>query len=43
MSFKPEHMNATASDFEGNNGIGRYIFLPAQMDAQNKSLRTSLM
>jgi len=28
MSFTPEHMNATAEDFQGNNGIGRYVFLP---------------
>jgi len=28
MSFKPEHVNATAEDFLGNNGIGRYVFLP---------------
>jgi len=26
--FKPEHMNATADDFLGNNGIGRYVLLP---------------
>ena len=28
MSFKPEHMNASLEDFEGNNGIGRYVFMP---------------
>ncbi|HJO93667.1 MAG TPA: nucleoside phosphorylase [Victivallales bacterium] len=28
MVFHPEHMNATPEDFEGNNGIGRYILLP---------------
>ena len=28
MSFKPEHMNASYEDFEGNNGIGRYVFMP---------------
>ncbi len=28
MSFTPEHMNATCEDFQGNNGIGRYVFLP---------------
>jgi uridine phosphorylase len=28
MSFKPEHMKASYEDFEGNNGIGRYIFMP---------------
>ncbi|MCG8569343.1 MAG: nucleoside phosphorylase [Spirochaetes bacterium] len=28
MSFKAEHMNANSKDFEGNSGIGRYIFLP---------------
>ncbi len=26
--FHPEHVNACMEDFEGNNGIGRYIFLP---------------
>ncbi len=26
--FVPEHINATSDDFEGNNGIGRYILLP---------------
>lgn len=26
--FKPFHINATQEDLEGNNGIGRYIFLP---------------
>src|SRR5476651_2489588 len=26
--FKPEHINATAEDFAGNHGIGRYILLP---------------
>lgn len=26
--FTPHHINATAEDLEGNNGIGRYIFLP---------------
>jgi uridine phosphorylase len=28
MSFTPEHMNAVSEDFQGNNGIGRYVFLP---------------
>jgi uridine phosphorylase len=28
MSFQPRHINATADDLAGNNGIGRYIFLP---------------
>jgi uridine phosphorylase len=28
MSFKPEHMNAVCEDFQGNDGIGRYVFLP---------------
>ncbi len=28
MSFKPEHMNASYEDFEGNDGIGRYVFIP---------------
>lgn len=27
-SFTPEHINATEKDLEGNQGIGRYIFLP---------------
>lgn len=26
--FKPQHINATQKDLEGNDGIGRYIFLP---------------
>lgn len=26
--FKPLHVNATTDDLEGNNGIGRYVFLP---------------
>lgn len=26
--FTPHHINATAADLAGNNGIGRYIFLP---------------
>ncbi|MHB1948369.1 MAG: phosphorylase family protein, partial [Gammaproteobacteria bacterium] len=26
--FKPHHINATPADLDGNNGIGRYIFLP---------------
>jgi len=26
--FKPYHINATPEDFAGNNGIGRYVFLP---------------
>ena len=28
MVFKPEHINACPEDFEGNDGIGRYILLP---------------
>lgn len=28
MTFKPEHINANVEDFEGNQGHGRYIFLP---------------
>ncbi|MCP4176168.1 MAG: nucleoside phosphorylase [bacterium] len=28
MNFHPEHMNAIPEDFEGNGGIGRYVFLP---------------
>jgi len=28
MDFKPEHMNADRDDFAGNDGIGRYVFLP---------------
>lgn len=27
-TFTPHHINATHKDFDGNNGIGRYIFLP---------------
>ena len=27
-NFKAHHINATPSDFEGNNGFGRYILLP---------------
>jgi uridine phosphorylase len=27
-SFSPEHLNASADDIAGNDGIGRYIFLP---------------
>ena len=26
--FKPHHINATEKELDGNNGIGRYIFLP---------------
>lgn len=26
--FKPHHINATQEDLEGNNGVGRYIFIP---------------
>jgi uridine phosphorylase len=26
--FVPHHVNARARDFEGNNGIGRYVFVP---------------
>lgn len=28
FTFTPHHINATQSDFAGNNGIGRYILLP---------------
>jgi uridine phosphorylase len=28
-SFHPEHINATKNDLEGNEGIGRYVFLPS--------------
>jgi uridine phosphorylase len=27
-NFKPEHINATAKELEGNNGLGRYVFFP---------------
>lgn len=27
-TFKPNHINATKEDLQGNNGIGRYFFLP---------------
>ena len=27
-NFKPEHMNANHEDFMGNDGIGRYVFIP---------------
>jgi uridine phosphorylase len=27
-NFSPEHLNAAADDIAGNDGIGRYIFLP---------------
>lgn len=27
-TFVPHHINATNDDFDGNNGIGRYVFLP---------------
>jgi uridine phosphorylase len=27
-SFKPRHMNAAREDLAGNNGIGRYVFIP---------------
>ena len=27
-NFKAEHLNANKEDFEGNNGLGRYVFLP---------------
>lgn len=27
-NFVPHHINATPDDFLGNNGVGRYIFLP---------------
>jgi uridine phosphorylase len=27
-SFKPQHINASPDDLAGNNGIGRYLFLP---------------
>ncbi len=26
--FKPQHLHATPEDLAGNNGIGRYVFLP---------------
>ena len=42
MAFTPEHMTASEEDFEGNNGIGRYVLLPgsdgrAEKIAQNFS------
>ena len=42
MAFTPEHMTASEKDFEGNNGIGRYVLLPgsdgrAEKIAQNFS------
>lgn len=27
-SFEPKHINACFDDFEGNNGLGRYVFFP---------------
>lgn len=27
-NFIPEHINATSEDFQGNNGLGRFVFLP---------------
>lgn len=28
LTFTPHHINATMDDLHGNNGIGRYVFLP---------------
>jgi uridine phosphorylase len=35
--FHPEHINANSEDFEGNNGYGRYIFLPGS-DGRAKNI-----
>ena len=32
QSFKPRHLTATPDDLAGNNGIGRYIFLPGSTE-----------
>jgi uridine phosphorylase len=34
--FKAKHINATADDFLGNNGVGRYIFLPGSSGRTKK-------
>lgn len=34
--FKPFHLNATSDDLSGNNGIGRYIFLPGSDERAKK-------
>ena len=38
--FHPEHMNACQEDCKGNNGIGRYIFLP-DSDGRAKEIAES--
>jgi uridine phosphorylase len=35
--FVPHHINASANDFAGNNGIGRYVFMPGS-DERAKEL-----
>jgi len=37
VNFKPEHINAGREDFEGNDGIGRYIFFPGS-DGRAKAI-----
>lgn len=34
--FKPEHLHATPEDLAGNNGIGRYVFLPGSDGRANQ-------
>ena len=35
--FQPQHINISSKDIEGNNGLGRYIFLPGS-DGRAKSI-----
>lgn len=37
--FAPQHINADENDFAGNNGIGRYVFLPGS-DERAKIIAT---
>ena len=39
MVFKAAHMNVVSDDLKGNNGIGRYIFLPGS-DTRAESIAT---
>ena len=34
--FKPNHINATTEDFEGNYGLGRYVFFPGSLGIAKK-------
>jgi uridine phosphorylase len=37
--FTPHHMNASADDLAGNNGIGRYVFIPGS-DGRAREIAT---